>query len=443
MTRNKDLKKKIRARMAKTGERYSTARANVVGNATSRTKAPAFGGVHAETAAIRSFLHGAGVDDPRTKQPFSEAMVLGIGGGLGAAYAVFEYAGHAPHLYVASRTGHQYPYTADFLNNVCERLGVAISIQETGGKVGANKQLRTAVADGRPAIAWVDMASLPYWQLPHEQVGAMPHMVLVTDIDDERDRATIYDYSRRGFSIPMTDLNAARARLRKAKNRLASVDEGAAVADLAAAVRAGLKACVKSLDGEPPAKAMAKNWGLRGLAKWADLANDNKNKKGWPRQFDRGANLYAGLRQGYFWIEASGTGGGGFRPLYAQFLNEAAAVLKTPALANLGERYKELGAMWTNLAHTMLPDSVPLLSEARALLDAKRDSLHDLGPDAAAEISSANERLLEIEGEVANSFPLDEAATSQLYVDIATQVRAIYDAETAAAETLAQLAAGV
>ncbi len=287
------------------------------------------------------------------------------------------------------------------------------------------------------------MTSLPHWQLDAKQTGALPHMVLVTAIDEASEQATIYDYAARPFQLSMADLASARARLRKAKHRLARVSAGASIADLPDAIRAGLHACVRSLQGEPPAKAMINNWGLRGIDKWASLANDPRNKKGWAKQFSRGAALFAGLRQGYFWIETSGTGGGGFRPLYAAFLNEAAGVLGAGALTELAARYTQLGTMWTELAHAMLPGDVPLLAETRALLELKRDALHERGPDASAEIAAANTRLDEIAAEAAQAFPLDEATTADLYADLATRVRAIYDAEMSAAEALAAAAAGV
>ena len=90
MTESKHLKERIRERMARTGERYTTARRHVVG-AAAGVPAPSDdhgwrlrGGLHPDTAAIANVLahHGASV---------SEAMVLGAGGGLGAGYILWEF----------------------------------------------------------------------------------------------------------------------------------------------------------------------------------------------------------------------------------------------------------------------------------------------------------------------------------------------------------------
>jgi hypothetical protein len=435
MTRNKDLKRKVRTRMAKTGEKYSTARAHLVGRTEPAPTASPYGGVHAETAALRGLFAAAGIVDPSTGDALSEAMLLGIGGGLGAAYFVFEYAGHPPHLYVGTRVGHQYPYTADFASAVCERLGVAFTIAETGGKKAAATSLRGAIAGDRAAITWADMASLPHQALPDTDTGALPHVVLVSSIDDEAGTATIYDVSSHPFIVDAPALDAARARLRKAKNRVLSIDEGAAIGDVKEAVRAGLRGCVQSLrDGALVSRA-AGNFGLTAMSKWAGLANNGRNKKGWPKAFAPGVALYAGMRQTYFWIEASGTGGGGFRPMYADFLDQAAMLLSNDALATVAGTYRDLGEHWTALAMAMLPDGVPALSETRELLDAKRDAVAR-GPDGIEALRAANARLDEIEASMVTSFPLDEAAAMALYADLEARLNDIVRLETEAVDAL-------
>ena len=51
------------------------------------------------------------------------------------------------------------------------------------------------------------------------------------------------------------------------------------------------------------------------------------------------------------WVE-TGTGGGFFRALYAEFLEEAAGPLGRPELAGLAGDYRDLAAAWTALART-------------------------------------------------------------------------------------------
>ena len=107
MTSEKHLKARIRARMAKTGERYATARRHLVGSAETgpaRTDGGyrLRGGIHPESANIANVLHRHGY-------PVSEAMVLGAGGGLGAGYILWESTEHRiKHLTLGFRNRWNY-----------------------------------------------------------------------------------------------------------------------------------------------------------------------------------------------------------------------------------------------------------------------------------------------------------------------------------------------
>src|SRR3989442_13925670 len=48
-------------------------------------------GKNAETAAAARLLAHLGVRAPHTREPFTEEMLFGVGGGIGVAYFVFEY----------------------------------------------------------------------------------------------------------------------------------------------------------------------------------------------------------------------------------------------------------------------------------------------------------------------------------------------------------------
>ena len=52
------------------------------------------GGVHPETATIANVLANQGVVSGLTGQPLTEAAILGIGGGLGAGYILWEFKSH-------------------------------------------------------------------------------------------------------------------------------------------------------------------------------------------------------------------------------------------------------------------------------------------------------------------------------------------------------------
>src|SRR5438128_85164 len=76
MTVHKHLNRLVRARMAKTGERYAAARRHVLRDAPQPPADPAsrwhFPGCVPATTALRVLLAHAGVRAPHTGQPFTE-----------------------------------------------------------------------------------------------------------------------------------------------------------------------------------------------------------------------------------------------------------------------------------------------------------------------------------------------------------------------------------
>jgi hypothetical protein len=87
-------------------------------------------------------LANRGLLAPHTGQPLTEAMVLGVGGGLGAGYILWECKAHDLRTLVFGfRNSWQYP--ARWVLKTCARAG-----------------------RGVPAIAWADQQALGYRHLP-------------------------------------------------------------------------------------------------------------------------------------------------------------------------------------------------------------------------------------------------------------------------------------
>lgn len=354
MTRNKDFKDKVRARMVKTGERYSAARSMLAGE-----RAPswqALAGAHPETTALVRVAAAAGVSA-------SEALVLGLGGGLGGLYMVFEYKGHPPTFYVATRCFPQYAYGKAFVTTAARRLGLVLDVIETGSKPAALKQLRERAATS-PVIAWLDRASLPWGARPDGAMGAMPHVVVVASVDG--DGAVVHDTGSEPHRLGFSELARARASLPKEKHRLAAVT-GTARVDLAASVEEAITACIAELQGKTGPKQLAANCGINGLRKWASLVDAPKDRRGWPRLFRDPAAFAGALTWGHHWIEEAGTGGGAFRPMYAAFLDEAAAITGRRSLRDTAAAYRALGARWTELAGVMRAGAAAAAADPAAI----------------------------------------------------------------------------
>ena len=103
MTTRKGFKHLVRARMAKTGERYAAARRALLADGGGADPATASGVVsnrpdrgllHPNSASIATVLASRGIVSPVTGAPLSEALIHGIGGGVGAGYILWEFESH-------------------------------------------------------------------------------------------------------------------------------------------------------------------------------------------------------------------------------------------------------------------------------------------------------------------------------------------------------------
>jgi len=267
-----------------------------------------FGGRHPETAALTNTLAASGVRNPRTGQRYTEAMLLGVGGGLGAGYILWEFNEHkAKVLVLGWRANWQYPQR--FMRTAWERLNVGAAERETGSRATALKELQAALDAGTPPVAWVDRAHMPYLQLPEQLKGHIGHLVAVAGLEPDG-AVLVDDLAAVPFRVPAVAFADARARIGSFKNRLLLPQPGdTAAVDLPAAIRAGLSDCADNLESK------SDSFSLPTIAKWARMMTDKKNKKGWPNLFPRPRGLYGLLKSVFEGVELTGTGGGGLRGL--------------------------------------------------------------------------------------------------------------------------------
>lgn len=229
--------------------------------------------------------------------------------------------------------------------------------------------------------------------------------------------------------IALSDLARARARIKKQRHRLLALPQAGDVPDLATLVRSGLQRCHQELIN-PSLPGARNNARLDALRIWAERMDGTKDKERWELVFRPGPNLWSGLCAIYDFIEHYGSGGGLCRPLFADFLAEAAAALHKPALVALAERYAQLGKEWSALADAALPDDVPALREAKDLHIRKAELAHAGG--AAEEIRAIWGRLNELEQQNREPFPLSEADYVALRAHLRDRIRALYEGEVAA-----------
>lgn len=379
------------------------------------------------TTALRVLLTHAGVRDPHTKKPFSDAMLFGIAGGVGIGVAAFHYAKeNFSSFFIAGR--HLWFDDLLYLKNALVRFGIKPVVKESSGAKTAEKNLRDALDNG-PCVAWVDMTLLPHRGLSTQWSGGGYHVITVYKIDG--DHALIGDLAEAPISISLTDLATARARIAKDKNRVLSIGSAAGPVDLAALVAKGLGACHTQLSAKSGKGPYAMSM-LGALQKWADRLHGSKDKESWETMFPPGSNLWRGLTSIYQFIERYGTGGGLFRPLMAEFLAEAGKALKETRLKKLSETYAKFGRAWQDLAHAALPDNVPLLKAAR-------DQYEQLARCKNADEKRAVwARLGELGEQAKEKFPLDAGQCAELRLELKNRVEALVAGETMALNEMAQ-----
>ncbi|MGY1703755.1 hypothetical protein ACI79C_04210 [Geodermatophilus sp. SYSU D00697] len=101
MTRQKHLKAAVPARMARTGERYTTAHRHLTGAA---HPTPAVGGgrLH-DSALLTRVLAASGPVADTGGRALDEPVVAGRAGGIGSMYFSFSYAGALPTMTIVPR----------------------------------------------------------------------------------------------------------------------------------------------------------------------------------------------------------------------------------------------------------------------------------------------------------------------------------------------------
>jgi Domain of unknown function (DUF4872)/Butirosin biosynthesis protein H, N-terminal len=394
MTDHRSLKKLVRARMERTGERYTTAYRHVTAQAPARAGADARAGAragvadadrtstvppgaaaprsaesgpptvpgyralspaqHAPSALARSLLGHAGIT-------VTEPLACGLGGGIGFLYAVFEYRDVPVPLLTIVAQHHPEPW----LDAVARHLGLALTAVTSSRPGPALAKLDAVLDAGVPAQVVVACGHLPWRDPGTPEEGADPTAVVVAGrvdgqyvVDDGDGELRLLD--------PDT-LATAWSAHRKGRFALTTVDRPAREPDVAAGVRAALRTTHAHLTGPVLGHAFDANLGLRGIRRLADDLADTRTAKGWTRRFGDRPAFAAGMSRLAECLTSSYTAPGATRPLYGDFLAEAGpltgldlmAASRTAAAA--GERWAEVA----DVAAAAGPDDDPAAVIAR------------------------------------------------------------------------------
>jgi hypothetical protein len=447
MTTDKAFKRVVRARMAKTGERYAAARRTLLEDATdghhakttSDTATPTGyrmrGGLHPETATLANVLANTGIVSGLTGEPLTEATILGIGGGLGTGYILWEFKSHgAPVLTLGFRNQWQYPSIPGWTGKTLDRLAIEPDLHETGGAKSAREALDARLDAHVPVIASIDLQSIGTWGQPDALSGYCGLTVVVFGRDGDGSYL-VDDRGRSPFLVTPTVMAAARGRIGTFKHRIVRLrtTPGPIPADrLRAAMRAGLEDQVDHL------RSPSDSFSLAAWRKWGRMMTDERNAKAWPRVFADGHGLFGSLLALLESVDGQvGPLGGHLRELYAASLDEAAAALDNPALGDAAQAWRGVADQWEELADAAVP---PDLDGAADAVEAV-ETLHEAvmaGEPGRERVRAAAETAWTIRGRYADAFPLPADRVAAILEDLGERLGAIHRAEVDALEVTAR-----
>lgn len=314
-------------------------------------------GRHCASTGLADLVRFHGLD-------WSEAFCFGMGAGLGIWYLSFPGTGASRMIHVRSH---------DIEAQFFARIGLDFSWTTSPDPEESEKALISVLDRGLPAMIQSDIFHLPYFATSTHFPG---HVIVVWGYDEGRKVFFVTDTERQG--LLEVDFDSMR-RARHSGNGFfpvegnlfapASIPLPPDPARLAAEAVAAQSLAIRN----PPALF----GGLPGLDLWRKKMGDWAGFPDWQWT----------ARFAYQVIERRGTGGGGFRLLFADFLKEVSLLVPEIGILKLPEKMAALGRAWAGLAEALKAASErqePDFTEASNKLDVLAEMSEDYHMMAAS-----------------------------------------------------------
>ena len=282
---------------------------------------------HCENGVTVNLLRMAGVNK------ITEPLAFGIGSGLFYIYIPLLKINKGPAIAFRTMPGLIFKRT-------CKALDIPVVRKKFSSKESAEKYLQERLQEGNPVGCQVGVYYLSYFPKEY-RFHFNAHNIIVYGKED--DRYLVSD----PVMETVTSLSAYELeRVRFAKGALAPrgqlyyAEEGKMVTDqqIAKAIKTGIKRNIFYMLHIPGNIA-----GVRGIAKTGKKIKKWRDKLG-----PTTAGLY--LAQLVRMQEEIGTGGGGFRYIYAAFLQQAHAFHPNDSLLEISKTFTRSGDLWRNAA---------------------------------------------------------------------------------------------
>ncbi len=279
---------------------------------------------HCENGVTSNLLNFHGIK-------LSEPMVFGIGSGLFFSYMPFIKMNGIP---VTSFR----PLPGVIFKRVTKRLGIEVKVQKFRNQGKSMFELNELLDQGIPAGMVVGVYDLSYFP-PAYRFRFNAHNII--GVGFENNEYLISDPVMEDIKkISPEDLmkNRFAKGTYKPKGKMYYIEHAPENYDINNAIIKGIKHTCKDMLTIP-----IKYFGLKGITTLAEHIEK------WPKKLgERKAKLYLG--QLVRMQEEIGTGGAGFRFLYAAFLQESGKLLNNPTLNECSEQMTSVGDRWRDFA---------------------------------------------------------------------------------------------
>ncbi len=279
---------------------------------------------HCESGSLAALLNHRGLC-------ISEPMLFGVGAGIFFAYLKIP-SMQFPIFAVRSRPG-------SLRSNAARRLGVDFRAKRFRDPKRAREELTALLDRGVPVAVQTDMFYMEY--IPaHMRIHFNAHFVVV--FGEENGRFHVSDcYYPEAATVSEEALDKARfAKGDFSPGGLMVYPERVPTeVDWDHAVRGAIRQAARSMLRIP-----LPFLGVRGIRLFA------RKILSWPDYADSSDRLSHEIMKINLLLEEQGTGGGGFRFMYATFLQEAASLLGKPEYAALSRKMMENGDKWRDIS---------------------------------------------------------------------------------------------
>lgn len=282
---------------------------------------------HCENGVTTNLLRSVGVEK------ITEPLSFGIGSGLFFVYVPFLKINKGPAIAFRTMPGLIFKRT-------CNALNISVVRKKFSSKGSAKKFLDECLAAGRPVGCQVGVYYLAYFPKEY-RFHFNAHNIIVYGKED--DRYLISDPVMETVTS-LSDYELERVRFAQGalapRGQIYYPKENTVITDdqIRKAIESGIKRNINHMLRIPGSIA-----GVKGIA-----STGNKIKKWRDKLGLQDAGLY--LAQLVRMQEEIGTGGGGFRYIYAAFLQQAHIYHPNDALLEISKTFTQAGDIWRNAA---------------------------------------------------------------------------------------------